>query len=89
MNVVQVNSSALIEVWKNDRDIRDCHSSNTDNWQKFAKMVAQRGNKMIISSCWYLNYICYGEDWIRYYNCDPLSFTGNVKNLTSDFLKGE
>lgn len=39
---------------------------------------------MIVAACWYLNYIRYpypGQDWEKYYLCNPRDFQG------SDFEK--
>lgn len=33
--------------------------------------VTQKGYKAITSACWYLNILSYGEDWHKYYQCDP------------------
>lgn len=33
--------------------------------------VTLAGYKAITSACWYLNEISYGEDWQKYYQCDP------------------
>lgn len=38
------------------------------------------GHKIILSACWYLNYISYpypGMDWEKYYLCDPRNFNGS------------
>merc|ERR1739838_318516 len=32
--------------------------------------------KTILSACFYLNYISYGQDWHKYYECDPRDFDG-------------
>ncbi len=31
-----------------------------------------------MSACWYLNYISYGQDWEKYYKCDPRKFQGFI-----------
>lgn len=45
--------------------------------------VTQKGYRGITSACWYLNEITYGEDWHKYYQCDPL-----VRNLRYDLCRG-
>ena len=39
--------------------------------------ITKSGHKVILSSCWYLNYIKYGLDWPNFYKCDPENFGGN------------
>lgn len=78
-NGVEVNNTTIIEIWKNSRNKLNCDLKVPDEWAKFAEEAVKGGNKMIISSCWYLNYICYGEDWRRFYACDPLDFNATAE----------
>lgn len=72
MVLFQLSKDAIVEVWKGGPH------HEKDGWKRHVKEVLRRQNKLILSSCWYLNYINYGEDWKNYYNCDPvLGVNGN------------
>jgi len=56
---VQVKPDTIIQVWSGD-------SYNIDH-------VTQSGFRALFSTCWYLDYINYGQDWDKYYNCEQIS----------------
>ncbi|XP_027196686.2 beta-hexosaminidase subunit beta-like [Dermatophagoides pteronyssinus] len=73
-NGVELSDDSVVIVWK-DKYL----DSSMDFWQNYIHNVAKRGYKMILSACWYLNYISYpypGNDWEKYYMCDPRNFSG-------------
>jgi hexosaminidase len=53
----------IVHVWK---DI-----NNKPGYMEELAGVVKAGYPALLSSCWYLNYIDYGQDWIKFYQCDP------------------
>ncbi|CAI4226305.1 unnamed protein product [Auanema sp. JU1783] len=70
--------NSIVHVWKGNT-----HEEITEQ----VKNITEDGLDVIVSACWYLNYIKYGADWrdlisnnvesnSQYYYCDPANFTG-------------
>jgi len=62
-NGVALAQDSVVHVWRGQ-------------YQEELANVTRDGYQVVLSSCWYLNLISYGEDWIRYYMCDPHHFNG-------------
>lgn len=67
-NGVQIADDTVVHVWKSE--------NVPAGWKNELNKVTQAGYKTVLSSCWYLNYISYGDDWYKYYECDPQDFDG-------------
>ena len=39
---------------------------------EFSQMVLDEGYKTLLSGCWYINHLKYGQPWREYYDCDPV-----------------
>ncbi|XP_047133100.1 beta-hexosaminidase subunit alpha isoform X1 [Hydra vulgaris] len=61
-----IEKDAIVNVWKH-------------KWKKEMSRVTKAGHKVVLSSCWYLNYVSYGLDWPKFYTCDPQGFNGTKK----------
>ncbi|KAJ6643163.1 Beta-hexosaminidase subunit beta [Pseudolycoriella hygida] len=57
------DKDVIVQVWK---------GNDTDPWEPYMERVLKGGYQVLLSSCWYLNYINYGESWKKYYECDPI-----------------
>uniref|UniRef100_A0A915IJ71 beta-N-acetylhexosaminidase n=1 Tax=Romanomermis culicivorax TaxID=13658 RepID=A0A915IJ71_ROMCU len=80
-NGVQVKPDTVVHVWK---------GNNEGEWGAELDRVTVKKLKAVLSSCWYLNYISYGTDWYKYYQCDPQKFTNSndaQKELVSGILR--
>nr|AYV89273.1 beta-hexosaminidase subunit alpha isoform X1 [Tetranychus evansi] len=80
-NNVSISKDAIVEVWKGGPH------HEKDGWKRHVKEIIARRHKIILSSCWYLNYIHYGEDWRSYYNCDPVLGV-NATDEEKEFILG-
>lgn len=70
-NEVEAEPDTIVGVWK------DTYlDSKMDKWENYIVPIANKGYQIILSACWYLNYISYGQDWKKYYECDPRNFNG-------------
>jgi len=65
-NKDKVKEDTIVEVWK----------GGANAWGKTMSEVTKSGLRGILSSPWYLNYISYGADWVKYYQADPHNFPG-------------
>jgi len=64
-NQDQIAADTVVEVWKGGQ------------WENEMKKITAKGYRAILSAPWYLNYISYGADWVKYYKVDPLGFSAS------------
>ena len=58
---LDITPQTIIHAWRPD-------------WQKVLSSATKAGYRCILSSCWYISRITYGDDWKDFYQCDPRSF---------------
>ncbi len=65
--VFQLKPDTIVQVWNGDAS-------------KIGR-VTNAGLRALFSSCWYLDYIGYGQDWDKYYRCEQIGkYTRAVYN---------
>ncbi|XP_063597459.1 beta-hexosaminidase subunit beta-like [Penaeus indicus] len=67
-------NTSVVQVWK-DKSL----SPKMRGWGDYVYELTKAGHQIILSSCWYINYITYGQDWRNFYNCDPTNFNGTAE----------
>ncbi|CAG2166455.1 unnamed protein product, partial [Oppiella nova] len=73
-NGVKLDKESIVVIWK-DTNLDPA----LDLWQNYIAKIAKNGYQMVLSACWYLNYIQTpypDKDWEKYYLCDPRHFNG-------------
>ncbi|KAM3939576.1 beta-hexosaminidase subunit beta isoform 2-T2 [Leptodactylus fuscus] len=60
----QIKPDTIVDVWKGENDQEELYK------------VTDAGFSAVLSAPWYLDYISYGQDWVKYYKAEPLSFNG-------------
>ena len=56
--IMQMTLDTVIQIWMGDAGDLE--------------RVTSAGMRAIYSTCWYLDYISYGQDWDKYYRCEQL-----------------
>ncbi|CDW53885.1 Beta-hexosaminidase [Trichuris trichiura] len=75
--VVNLTSKAVFQVWKLN-----------DFWYD-VDVITRSGHAVILSSCWYLNFISYKPDWRRFYTCDPRALSSGTRQQRKLIIGGE
>ncbi|XP_022654987.1 beta-hexosaminidase subunit beta-like [Varroa destructor] len=63
-NNVRPAPDTIIEVWR----------STNGTWRRNLEQAVRHGYQVVLSAPWYLNYIQYGADWVKYYTVNPTDF---------------
>ncbi|XP_075212922.1 beta-hexosaminidase subunit alpha-like [Lycorma delicatula] len=62
-NKVKISPETIVHIWTGDYE--------TEVYE-----VTKAGYKALLSTCWYLDHLLSGGDWLKYYGCEPLNFNG-------------
>ncbi|KAJ8682972.1 hypothetical protein QAD02_018764 [Eretmocerus hayati] len=66
-NGLKLTPETVVHVW-------------TGDWKLELQNVTVKGQKALLSACWYLSDLASGGDWAKFYDCDPLDFRGSYIN---------
>lgn len=67
-NGVKMPKGTVVHVW-------------TGNQQKLLYKITQEGHPALLSTCWYLDHLSTGGDWVKFYECDPHHFPGTKEQM--------
>ncbi|KAL5244270.1 hypothetical protein ACI65C_011680 [Semiaphis heraclei] len=70
---IQLDPNVVVQVWKSDYNY------------SIVSEIMKCGHPVLFSSCWYVNYIEFGTDWLNFYRCNPTAVAGDNRL----FLGGE
>lgn len=62
-NGVRLPNGTVVHIW-------------TGNQMKLLYKITLDGFPALLSTCWYLDHLATGGDWVKFYNCDPHKFPG-------------
>uniref|UniRef100_A0A4W3JYN2 Beta-hexosaminidase n=1 Tax=Callorhinchus milii TaxID=7868 RepID=A0A4W3JYN2_CALMI len=65
-NGVKIKPDTVVEVWMES------------NVKRELAKVTRAGFTTILAAPWYLDYVSYGQDWVKYYQVEPLHFNGTA-----------
>lgn len=70
----QLKPDAIVQIWMGDA------------WD--IDRVMRKGYRTLFSSCWYLDYINYGQDWDKYYRCEQIGEYYSVLQVWAEWSGG-
>ncbi|CRK88449.1 CLUMA_CG002241, isoform A [Clunio marinus] len=62
-NGARLPKGTLVHIWTGDQ-------------KKLLSRVTKDKLPALLSTCWYLDHLSTGGDWVKFYNCDPHNFPG-------------
>lgn len=63
-NGVRLPEKTVVHVWTGDS-------------KRLLSQITRDKLPALLSSCWYLDHLSTGGDWVKFYKCDPWDFIGN------------
>ena len=73
-----------MQVWKDTKLL-----SEFVHWREYMSSIVKKNYSVILSSCWFLSFIRYGQDWRDMYNCDPYDIKASEEQKEKFILGGE
>lgn len=63
---MKLPQETIIQIWK-------------PLWQLEMARITKGNWSTLLSSCWYLDHLDSGGDWMKFYECEPTAFPGNTE----------